>query len=139
MSNREEHGGVKRERKRWIPLIVWAVAVFSLPNVLSLSGSGPDLPNRFDKVIHFFEYLVLALLLYRALVHQIEHGRRRRMFYAVLFAALAIGALDEFTQHFIPRRNSSIMDWFADAAGIIAGTVLAAARSARAEKKRVAT
>ena len=129
---------MNREKGRWIPLVIWIVAVFVLPNVLSLSGSGPDLPHRFDKVIHFVEYMVLALLFHWGLA---QHSRSERAlaFAAVVFACLAIGALDEFTQFFIPQRDSSIMDWLADAAGVIIGALLAVVRQSRATNKKEPT
>ena len=129
---------MRRKRGRWIPLIVWVVVVFALPNILSLSGSGPDVPSRFDKPIHFVEYLALALLLHWGLVRQAEH-ERLLTFCAVVFAGLAIGALDEFTQYFIPRRDSSIMDWLADAGGTLVGTTLATVRMVWAAKKKALT
>lgn len=121
---------VRREIKRLIPLLVWVALIFVLPNVLNLSGDGPKLPKRFDKVIHFVEYMVLAVLFYRGLVYPPER-ERMLVFFAVLCAGLAIGALDEFTQYYLPHRNSSIMDWLADAAGILVGTSLASVRYRR--------
>ncbi|HUV37514.1 MAG TPA: VanZ family protein [Patescibacteria group bacterium] len=126
---------MKIERRRWIPLIVWVVVVFALPNILSLSGSGPDLPSRFDKVIHFLEYMVLAALFHWGFVYQPKLNRLLA-FCAVMFAGLAIGALDEFTQYFIPYRNCSIMDWFADVAGTLAGTSLATLRLVRTANRK---
>lgn len=126
---------VRSEIKRWIPLLVWVALIFVLPNIPNLSGDGPHLPKRFDKVIHFAEYLVLAILFYRGLVN--PRGRERILdFFAVICAGLVVGALDEFTQYYLPQRNSSIMDWLADAAGILAGTSLASVRYRRVAKKR---
>ncbi len=114
---------------------MWVAVVFAMPNVLSLSGSGPDLPRSFDKVIHFIEYAVLALLIYWGLVQQAKH-ERLLTFCAVVFAGMAIGALDEFIQYFIPHRDSSIMDWLSDAAGILVGTALVTVRSVWAARKK---
>jgi VanZ family protein len=126
---------VNRARVRWIPLIVWVIVVFAVPNILSLSGSGPDLPRRFDKVIHFIEYMILAMLIYWGLTQQTKR-EWLLTFCAVAFAGMAIGALDEFTQYFIPQRDSSIMDWLSDAAGILVGTTVATVRSVWAEKRK---
>ncbi len=126
---------MRSEIKRWIPILVWVVLIFVLPNILSFSGDGPRLPKRFDKVFHFAEYMVLAILFYRGLVFPPERVRIL-LFFAVICAGLAIGALDEFTQYFLPQRKSSIMDWLADAAGILVGTSLASVRYRRVKKKR---
>jgi VanZ family protein len=128
---------VKREPGRWIVVIGWLIVIFALPNILSLSGEGPRLPKRFDKVIHFFEYVVLAILISWSLNKPLQR-ERFPVFCAAVFAGLAIGALDEFTQYFLPLRDSSIRDWLADAAGILAGASLAIARRGRAANKREA-
>lgn len=126
---------MRRELKRWIPLIVWVVVIFALPNIPTLSGSGPDFPRGFDKVVHFIEYMVLAVLFHRGL----SRSSRREWiftFCVVVFAGLAIGALDEYTQYFIPDRNMSVIDWLADAAGILVGSSLATVRQARGSSKK---
>jgi VanZ family protein len=121
--------------RQWVPLIVWLVIIFTLPNAINLiSGGGPDLPKRFDKVVHFGEYLILALLLYRGLGLTTVPGRAL-LFCAVVAAGLAVGALDEFTQYFIPFRDSSIRDWFADAAGVFIGALSTTIRAARPRKE----
>jgi VanZ family protein len=109
--------------------------IFSIPNILSLTGDEPKIPKRFDKLAHFFEYLVLAILFYRGF-DQSPRRERLLLFCAAAFAALAVGALDEFTQHFLPRRNSSILDWLADAGGVIVGTSIASIWQCRATDKR---
>jgi VanZ family protein len=113
------------------------VLIFAVPNIISLSGGEPTIPKRYDKLVHFVEYLILAFLVYRGF-SQPPRRQGLLLFCAAAFAGLAVGALDEYTQHFLPRRDSSILDWLADAVGVIAGTSLASIWHRRANEKREA-
>lgn len=105
---------------RWGPVVVWAVLIFALSSVPSLStGLGTwDLVLR--KAAHVVEFAVLGALLARALPS--------------LRWAIAVGALyavtDEVHQAFVPGRVGSALDWGLDTAGVVAGA-LAWARLAR--------
>jgi VanZ family protein len=123
--------------KQWLPFIIWAALVFVVSSIPRLSVPDLGMPRWSDKVAHFIEYAVLAFLFYRG-----EGGQRWRMgipaWLLVIVATLAIASLDEYHQRFIPGRDSSIMDWTADGAGIVVGTVIGMVRfgtfSRRAEK-----
>ena len=81
------------------------------------------MPPGSDKVIHYFEYTVLALLFYRGLVY----GRRsigNLIAGVVVIAGSGIALMDEFYQSFIPGRDSSFFDLVADFSGVITGTVI---------------
>jgi VanZ family protein len=77
-----------------------------------------------DKIYHFGEYFVYAILIFRAFpnVHQ---SPSRKLLYTFLFLfGLAYGAIDERVQYYIPNRDSSPYDWMADAVGYLtAGTL----------------
>jgi len=86
------------------------------------------------KTGHFLEYLVLSVLLYRAL----RVGRRwdmRAAGMAVLFAGLyAVG--DEFHQWFVPGRTAAASDCLIDVSGAAAGQgLLAAWRGGRTARR----
>ena len=113
----------------------------------------PRLPARhLDKVVHFFAYAVLAMSMqfslrksrYTRSVEPLQSGlvaspnsatsgenpRResgaccdRGVMLAVVLA-MAIGALDETLQIFSPFRTASFLDFLADAAGAVAGSML---------------
>lgn len=109
--------------KRWAPLIVWIALIFGLSSIPGIPGKGFRLPQGSDKVIHFFEYAVLAYLLCRGLSYGradpgISHG------VASLALAAGIALTDEYYQSFIPGRDASIFDLFADLLGIITGNAL---------------
>ncbi len=114
------------ERKKglfvYTPLVVYwllLVAATSLPaqDVPSLGIS--------DKINHFVAYLILAVLLYLALIYQ----RKSEFLFNYAFAASVIiasayGALDEIHQIYVPGRFAELLDWIADFLGAITGAFL---------------
>jgi VanZ family protein len=77
-----------------------------------------------DKIYHFGEYFVYALLIFRAFP-KVQQSPNRTLFYALIFAfGLLYGGMDEQVQSYIPNRDSSVFDWMADAIGYIVGGTL---------------
>jgi VanZ family protein len=104
---------VSRAALRWGPVLLWAATIF----FLSAQPRLPQLPDllSWDKLQHTAGYLVGGVLLARALT-----GSKRGMLLAALLG-LAWGASDELHQFFVPGRNASVLDWYADALGIFLG------------------
>jgi VanZ family protein len=101
--------------RTWVPLVLWAGLIFGLSSVPDLGTGlgGWDLVLR--KIAHFAEYVVLGVLLVRAF------GRE-----AIAAAAgIAYAATDELHQHFVPGRQAAVRDVAVDAAGVLAGVLLA--------------
>ena len=123
--------------KQWLPFIIWVVVIFVVSSIPRLSGEEFGMPFGSDKVAHFVEYAILAFLFYRG-----ERGERWRMgvpaWVLVIAAGLVIAMIDEYHQRYIPGRDSNFVDWAADAAGIITGTLIGMRRyrsiARRAEK-----
>lgn len=113
--------------RRWLPLIVWIVMIFALSSIPGLSSDDVKLPTGFDKLVHFIEYAVFALLYYRGLSYG---GVRVRwsIVLIVIASGIAVAALDEMYQSYIPRRDSSLYDLVMDSAGIVTGTLAAVLR-----------
>jgi len=80
------------------------------------------------KLAHFCEYLVLSVLLYRAL-------DGRTFVRSIALRALALAALcaaaDEFHQSFVAGRTAAVRDCVIDATGAAAGLGLLALRARR--------
>ena len=53
--------------KRWVPLIVWVGLIFVLSSIPNINPDKVDLPSWSDKIAHFVEYMIFALLYYRGL------------------------------------------------------------------------
>jgi VanZ family protein len=125
---------------RWLAVILWAMFIFitsANPNpyrplpatwssqtvmVQSVSGSKrigfDELLGRF---LHPAEYLVLAVLIARALVGRAD---LRFAFLALAFGLSALYALsDEIHQHFVPRRAFELSDLALDFAGSALGII----------------
>ena len=99
----------------WLPVILYVTTIFTL-------SAQPHLkvPLSFpasDKVLHVGEYLVLGLLLVRALRATLRV--RRPLFAAMMVIGLVVvvGAADETLQSFIPGRQCDVFDLLADVAG----------------------
>ena len=109
--------------KRWVPLFGWILVILGVSSIPRLSVDNVGMPEGIDKVAHYFEYLVLALLFHHAL-----SGRpvRRRLPVELLVVAtgLAIAAFDEIHQGYIPGRDPNIFDFAADGAGILTGMLI---------------
>ena len=138
--------------RRWLPAIAWAalISVFStgwfsadrtaallVPLLAALFPSaGPEelraLHHAARKLAHFTEYLILSVLLYRAL----RGGRRwdaRAAGIALALAGLwAIG--DEFHQLFVAGRTAAATDCLIDVSGAAAGQGLLAAWPRQAQR-----
>jgi VanZ family protein len=110
-----------------IRLLYWLPPLLYMGGIVALSSipraRPPLLWEHQDKVVHFVEYMVLALLLARAVAGpHARLGPVRAL--GALAAAALFGALDEAFQHFVPGRHASLADLGADAAGAAAGCVL---------------
>ena len=88
-------------------LILSSIPGNSVPNIVSLT---------WDKLIHFFEYVVLGFLGYRAFLHNNELN-----IYLFCFMGILFGCFDELWQSMIPGRFSSHYDVIADVIGVICG------------------
>ena len=105
--------GVGRVASSWLPPLAWMAIIFWF----SSRHGGGHLPTAeivVRKLGHMLGYLVLTLLLVRAL-------RRSGSLYAVPVAmavALAYAASDEWHQSFVPGRTATVHDVGIDAIGI---------------------
>ncbi len=115
-------------RHAWLLAAAWAVLI-----EVATSVPGPSLPQTpsgGDKVAHLLVYLVLGLLVARALAA--GRSRDRPLAWVVLAAAVvAFGALDEVHQAFLPQRTPDVLDFVADAVGGAIGVALAVVSSRR--------
>ncbi len=134
---------------RWLPVVAWAGVIWTLSSG-SFSGerTGEVLlpllstlfphatPGQLDavhqglrKLAHFAEYLILSVLLYRALDVE-PRGSLRAAVLALVLAGLYAGS-DELHQWFVPGRGARLNDWLIDVSGAAAGQGLLAARAQR--------
>ena len=133
--------------RRWLPALGWATVIWTFSTgwftgertaavllpVLSVlfPGASPAelraIHQGVRKLAHFTEYLILSVLLYRAL----RAGRRWNLRAAGLAFTLAgIYAMsDELHQWFVPGRTAAASDCLIDMSGAVAGQGILAARA----------
>ena len=76
---------------------------------------------RYDKIVHFMEYLGVGFLLINAL--KIQPLKQSYWRFAILFLLL-FPIVDEILQHFTPTRIPDILDGIADICGGLTGAYL---------------
>jgi VanZ family protein len=114
----------------WLPPLVWMAAIFV---VSSQPNPAPEVTSRvWDKLLHAIEYGTLGLLCCRALTR--EGLRWETAALGGICLAAAYGASDEYHQLFVPMRDASIRDWFAD---VVGAAVAAVAYSGRRPKASI--
>ena len=98
----------------WLPVIVWAVVIFTFSSIPSLSTGLGVWDTILRKGAHVTEYAILGALLYRAL------GREP----LALAAGIAYAGTDELHQHFVRGRHASPVDVAIDAVGVSLGMLV---------------
>jgi len=103
---------------RWWPVLLWAAIILSMSSVpgARLDDVGLQVP---DKLVHGLEYAILGALAMRAAA--LQYGSGARAFVLALLIGAGFGVLDENYQRLIPQRDSSALDWTADAVGTAIG------------------
>ena len=104
----------------WFPLLIYAVLILALSSRPQI-----DLPQLHisDKLIHFVEYGILGMLLFRLFKRDFKM-RGLRLWLLHIFSLAAFAFLDELLQSFIPSRDADFFDWLADMSGGLAGALI---------------
>jgi VanZ family protein len=98
----------------WLPVVAWAVVIFTLSSIPSLSTGLGTWDTVLRKGAHLTEYAVLGGLLYRAL------GREP----FALALGIAYAVTDELHQYFVRGRHASPVDVAIDAVGVAVGMLV---------------
>ena len=134
--------------KYWLPVLVWLVVTFiGSTNVMSVENTsrfivpfllwlkpGMTQENTWGIIVlmrncaHVGEYVVLALLMWRALRWGINVSMRMSTLCAVVLLGCALfAASDEFHQTFVASRGASATDVMIDSVGSIVGLLIGTA------------
>jgi VanZ family protein len=97
---------------------LWAALLLFIGGRRNVPTVETDLP--LDKAAHFIAYGFLGAL---ATVAWLRAGRPLKLS-RVLLVAVLVGAADELHQRTVPGRSAEVMDWSADALGIIVAATL---------------
>jgi VanZ family protein len=105
----------------WLPILTYGGLVYFFSSI-----SHPRYPFTFysaDKFYHIGEYAILGILIIRLLKRYFpDLGNKKLKILAILLAIL-YGVSDEFHQYFVPFRDASFLDLFADGIGSLLGVV----------------
>lgn len=93
---------------------------------------GGNLPNLeffnllgFDKLVHFFAFALLSLMMIVGLSKQYSEGCYHfNIFYLTVISLISYGVFLEFIQEYIPDRTFELWDAVANALGVIFGRVV---------------
>jgi VanZ family protein len=99
------HSGLHRDRSRMVWLVIIAGVYAWLTSRLRTNP---------EEALHFVQYGVLALLIFRALVHRY---RDRAVYLSAFLICVIAGMMDEFVQWIIPRRFFDFRDILLNAQG----------------------
>jgi VanZ family protein len=107
----------------YLPLVIYWISLFVATTIPAQSV--PSLGLGGDKVAHFFAYFILSVLL--CLTFSFQEKLRFAKINAVLLTltiVLCYGVLDELHQMLVPGRSAEFLDWAADAAGAVCGSLI---------------
>jgi VanZ family protein len=104
---------------RWWHVALWATLII----ILSVGPTGPEVSEFWPYAVHFLEYAILGILLYRAIVYtwKVAGGLSS---IAAITGASAYGALMELVQLSLSHRGFGYDDIVANLAGAALGLVV---------------
>jgi len=101
---------------------------FCLAILVGSSIPGDQIPKEFqltpDKLIHFVEYFILSVSLYRWLLIEFTSNNTYSLFLLTLLIGSVFGALDENYQRLTPGRTPDIWDWVLDTIGVLLAAII---------------
>jgi VanZ family protein len=111
-----------KESLKILFIIQWIIAsaiIFYLSSLPRIEFVPEDI-LRYDKVVHFFVYLIYGLstnfFVYALIKYKIIN---KRTYIIAIIIAVLFAASDEFHQSFVPNRTASVYDFIADFLGIL--------------------
>ena len=105
-----------REFMRYhLPLVAYATLVLVLSSIPDLSVPiVTSFPS--DKIAHFCEYAIFAGFTFRSFSRLMPKATSKLLLFCILFLTL-FALADEYYQHFIPGRQTDLLDFAADIGG----------------------
>lgn len=101
-----------------IPIALYSLLIFYLSSLTSTKI--PDFGFYWqDKVIHAGAFFVYGVFLQIFLEKSIRIQSKKRFIIIFLIIGCIFGASDELHQYFVPGRTCELLDWLADATGIL--------------------
>jgi VanZ family protein len=106
----------------WGPVAAYAGVIFYFSSLSFMPAELSSLVEELsDKILHFCEYAVLGVLLYRACRHAAGPNVSRSALTYAIVGSVLYGLSDELHQSFVPLREADVLDALADAVGATFG------------------
>jgi VanZ family protein len=99
-----------------LPVILYSAAVLGVSSLPNLQTPGLKFLAA-DKLAHFLEYALFAVLTYRSFSNLSARINSRQAFWLSLLFLALFAVLDEYVQKFTPGRDPDIMDYLTDLLG----------------------
>lgn len=112
------------------PLLLYAGVIFYLSSIPSVKAP-VQLPAGVDKLAHFVEYALFALIVFRSFNDFLGSRSIRLVVMIGAIFILIFAAMDELFQGTIPGRNQDPLDLTADFVGGVAVLILLGLRARR--------
>jgi hypothetical protein len=106
----------------WVPTLMWGTVILVF-SVLPYRILPAITVGHFDKMVHFFEYTVLAVLIGRGLYSTGKVFSTKNILLILILGGV-YGILMELVQRFVPGRDASPGDIAANMAGIVFGILI---------------
>ena len=110
----------------WILTVAYLALIFGISSIPQAPLSATCIKVS-DKLAHMAEYAGFGVLLTLALRRTLSSVRLWVVLLMVVGLGAGVGALDETYQLTVPGRETELLDWVADVAGILVGYLVAAA------------
>jgi len=101
---------------RWVTLIVYAALIFAVSSRPLPLDYVPRIPH-FDKLMHLAAYGVMAMLCFRVFWQDREHPAPGWVLILAAVLTTVYGAVAEFHQIYVPRREFDWLDIAANGVG----------------------
>jgi VanZ family protein len=112
--------------RTWILVIAYLALIFGVSSIPQAQLSHTVFRVS-DKLAHLAEFTGFGLLLTLAFRGTLKRTARWVLLLVVVVVGAGVGALDEVYQITVPGRESELLDWVADVAGVLIGNGLAVA------------
>ena len=103
------------------PAFVYAALIFFLSSISRFPDEVPSFLG-FDKIVHFIEYFILGVFLYRWFSNMDGCPGKKCALTATIFVGIIYAFTDEWHQSFVPGRDASLFDVLFDSLGVAAAS-----------------
>ncbi|MEW5925772.1 MAG: VanZ family protein [Candidatus Zixiibacteriota bacterium] len=127
---------IKHFAKFHLPAVIYAILIIIISSVHGL-GLPPVKNIALDKLIHFIEYALFAVLIFRSFSHLSPALRDRIVVFLTMLFITLFAVFDEIYQSYVPGRHSDPFDFLFDIMGALFIILYLVVRKKRAVEKSV--